>query len=80
VLAGVAAWAVALFGARWWFPTLVERVYAAVTIYVAGVWLSAAIVVGPFVRPLPQALVTVSAHLFFLFRGGRIGAGAPKCG
>jgi S-DNA-T family DNA segregation ATPase FtsK/SpoIIIE len=57
VLAGVAAWAVALFGARWRFPTLIERVYAAATIYVAGVWLSAAIAVGPFVRPLPQALV-----------------------
>ena len=56
VAAGVAAWAVALFGARWRFPTLMERVYAAVTIYVAGVWFSAAIAVGPFVRPLPQAL------------------------
>ena len=56
VAAGVAAWAVALFGARWRFPTLMERVYAAITIYVAGVWLSAAIAVGPFVRPLPQTL------------------------
>jgi hypothetical protein len=57
VVAGVAAWAVALFGARWRFPTLTERVYAAVTIYAAGVWLSAAIAVGPFISPLRQALI-----------------------
>jgi FtsK/SpoIIIE family len=57
VLTGVAAWAVALFGARWRFPTLIERVYAAVTIYVGGIWLSAATAIGPFLRPLPQALV-----------------------
>jgi hypothetical protein len=62
VAAGVAAWAVALFGARWRFPTLIERVYAAITIYVGGVWLSAAIAVGPFVRPLPQAL-TIAAPI-----------------
>jgi S-DNA-T family DNA segregation ATPase FtsK/SpoIIIE len=57
VLAGVAAWAVALFGARWRFPALIERVYAAVTIYAGGIWLSAATAIGPFLRPLPQALV-----------------------
>jgi hypothetical protein len=57
VLAGVAAWAAALFGARWRFPTLAERVYAAITIYTAGVWMSAATAVGPFLPPLPQALV-----------------------
>jgi S-DNA-T family DNA segregation ATPase FtsK/SpoIIIE len=57
VLAGVAAWAMALFGARWRFPTLIERVYAAVTIYVGGIWLSAATAIGPFWPPLPQALV-----------------------
>jgi hypothetical protein len=55
VLAGVAAWAVTLFGARWRLPTLIERVYAAVTTYVAGVWLSAAIAVGPFLSPLLQS-------------------------
>ena len=55
VLAGVAAWAVALFGARWRLPTLPERVYAAVTIYVSGIWLSVAIAIGPFFRPLLQA-------------------------
>ena len=62
-LAGVAAWAVALFGARWGFPTLIERIYAAITIYAAGVWLSAAIAVGPFIRPLPQALAIVAPVL-----------------
>jgi hypothetical protein len=56
-LAGVAAWAVVSFGARWRFPTLMERIYAATTIYVAGVWLSAAIAVGPFTSPLRQALI-----------------------
>jgi S-DNA-T family DNA segregation ATPase FtsK/SpoIIIE len=56
VLTGVAAWAVAVFGARWRFPALIERVYAAITIYVAGIWLSAATAIGPSVPPLPQAL------------------------
>jgi S-DNA-T family DNA segregation ATPase FtsK/SpoIIIE len=55
VLAGVAAWAVALFGARWRLPALSERVYAAVTIYAGGIWLSVAIAIGPFFRPLLQA-------------------------
>src|SRR5580693_6458857 len=32
-LAGVAAWAVAMFGARWRLPARIERVYAAGTIY-----------------------------------------------
>ena len=63
VLAGVAAWAVALFGARWRLPTLIERVYAAVTIYVAGVWLSAAIAVGPFLSPLLQSGLTAALIL-----------------
>jgi hypothetical protein len=57
VLAGVGAWAVALFGAWWRLPTIAERVYAAITIYVAGIWLSATTAVGPKVTPLPQALV-----------------------
>jgi FtsK/SpoIIIE family len=63
VLAGVAAWAVALFGARWRFPALIERVYAAVTIYAVGVWLSAAIAVGPFIQPMPQALAIIAPIL-----------------
>jgi len=63
VLAGVAAWAVALFGARWRFPTLAERAYAAITIYAAGVWVSAATAVGPFRSPLPQALAIAALIL-----------------
>jgi hypothetical protein len=55
VLAGVAAWAAALFGARWRLPTLIERVYAAITIYAGGIWLSVAIAIGPFFRPLAHA-------------------------
>ena len=62
-VAGVAAWAVALFGARWRLPTLMERIYAAVTIYVAGVWLSAAIAVGPFLSPLLQSGVIAALIL-----------------
>ena len=54
-LAGVAAWAVAMFGARWRLPARIERVYAAVTIYAAGIWLGAATALGPSIRPLPQA-------------------------
>jgi len=63
VLAGVAAWAVALFGARWRLPTLAERVYAAITIYAGGIWLSAATAIGPFLRPLPQAGVIAALIL-----------------
>jgi DNA translocase FtsK/SpoIIIE-like protein len=63
VLTGVAAWAVALFGARWRFPTRAERVYAAITIYAAGVWMSAATAVGPFLPPLPQALAIAGLTL-----------------
>ena len=77
VAAGVAAWAVALFGARWRFPTLMERVYAAITIYVAGVWLSAAIAVGPLV-PTPSANAAIMRRLSCRCPGGRIGGGARK--
>jgi FtsK/SpoIIIE family len=57
VITGVATWAVALFGARWRLPTRLERVYAAVTVYVGGTWLSAATAVGPSVPLLRQALI-----------------------
>ena len=57
VLAGVAGWAVAMFGARWGLPTRIERVYAATVIYAAGVWLGVATALGPFASPLPQALM-----------------------
>jgi S-DNA-T family DNA segregation ATPase FtsK/SpoIIIE len=57
VVTGVTTWAVALFGARWRLPTRLERIYAAVTIYAGGTWLSAATAVGPSVPLLRQALV-----------------------
>jgi hypothetical protein len=57
VLAGVAAWTVALFGARFGLPARIERVYAAITVYAAGVWVSAATALGPFVSPFPQTLL-----------------------
>jgi S-DNA-T family DNA segregation ATPase FtsK/SpoIIIE len=54
-LAGVAVWAVAVFGGKWGFPTPLERAYAATTILVVGEWLSVATALGPFVSPLRQA-------------------------
>ncbi len=57
VLTGVTAWAVALFGARWRFPTRIERIYAAVTIYCGGTWLSAATAVSPSVPLLRESLI-----------------------
>ena len=57
VLAGVAGWAAALFGGRLGLPERIERVYAAITVYAAGVWLSAATALGPFMSPFPQALL-----------------------
>jgi hypothetical protein len=63
VLAGMAAWAAALFGARFGLAARIERVYAAVTIYAAGVWLSAATAIGPFRSPLPQALAVTALIL-----------------
>ena len=73
VLTGVATWAVALFGAHWRLPTLAERVYAAVTIYVGGIWLCSATAIGPFFRPLLQALDHWRAYLV----GAMVGASAP---
>ena len=55
VLTGVAVWAAAMFGARWRLRTRIERIYAAVTIYAAGTWLSAATAIGPSVPLLRQA-------------------------
>jgi S-DNA-T family DNA segregation ATPase FtsK/SpoIIIE len=54
VLTGVAVWAVAMFGTRW-LPARIERIYAAVAIYLAGAWLSAATAIGPSVPLLRQA-------------------------
>ena len=74
----MAAWAVVLFGGRWRFPTLTERVYAAVTIYAAGVWISAATAVGPSCRRYRSRWQSPRSSC--RFHGGRIAAGARKCG
>ena len=57
VPAGVAGWAVTMFGARCGLPTRLERVYVATVIYAAGVWLCVATALGPFASPLLQALM-----------------------
>ncbi len=59
-LAGVTAWAAAILGARCGLPTRTERVYAATAIYAAGVWLSAATALGPFLSPLPLLTARLS--------------------
>ncbi len=56
-LAGVAVWAVAMFGGKWGLSALMERVYAATVTFSAGVWLAVATAVGPFVPPLRQAAI-----------------------
>ncbi len=55
-IAAVAAWVLATFGARWGLPALIERLYAATTMFAAGAWIAAATAIGPLVSPLPQTL------------------------
>ena len=55
-IAAVAAWVLAAFGARLGLPALIERLYAATTIFAAGTWIAAATTIGPLVSPLPQTL------------------------
>ena len=52
----VAAWVLAIFGARFGLAALIERVYAATTVLAAGTWIAAASALSPFTAPLPQAL------------------------
>jgi S-DNA-T family DNA segregation ATPase FtsK/SpoIIIE len=52
----LAAFALAMFGARIRLPRLAERVYAAVAVLAAGGWLAIAALLGPFSSPLPQVL------------------------
>ena len=56
-ISGAAAWVLATFGARFGLPALIERLYAAITVFAAGTWTSAATALSPFASPLPQALV-----------------------
>ena len=54
--AGIAAWVLTAFGARFGLPTRLERLYAAVTVLACGTWDALAAVTGPLTSPLPQAL------------------------
>ena len=53
---------------------LAERVYAAVAVLAAGGWLAVAALLGPFTRPMPQALA--SARSCSRSPGGHTGAAA----
>ncbi|MES9604605.1 cell division protein FtsK [Actinomadura sp. NPDC000929] len=55
-LAGLAAWALAMFGERLGLSPRIERLYAAGVVIGAGGWLSAATALGPTVPPLPVML------------------------
>src|ERR1019366_4083180 len=52
----VAAWVLAIFGARFGLAALIERAYAATTVLAAGAWMAAATALSPLTSPLPQAL------------------------
>jgi S-DNA-T family DNA segregation ATPase FtsK/SpoIIIE len=52
----LAAFALAMFGARIGLARLAERVYAAVAVLAAGGWLAVAALLGPFNSPLPLVL------------------------
>ena len=52
----VAAWVLAIFGARFGLAALIERAYAATTAFAAGAWMAAATALSPLTSPLPQAL------------------------
>ena len=52
----LAAAALAAFGGRVGLTRLAERVYAAAAVLLAGGWLAAAALLGPFTAPMPQVL------------------------
>ena len=54
--ASVTAGLIIPFGEALRLAPVVERAYAAVVIFVAGVWVAAAAVIGPFTRPMPLTL------------------------
>ena len=62
-IAAIAAAALATFGAVIGLSVLMERLYAATTTAAIGTWVAAAAAQGPFVTPLPQALVMGSLVL-----------------
>ena len=54
--AGIAAWVLAAFGAKFGIPARLERLYVAVTVLACGTWDALAAALGPLASPLPQAL------------------------
>jgi S-DNA-T family DNA segregation ATPase FtsK/SpoIIIE len=56
-IATVTAALLVAFGGRAGLPTLIERLYSAVTTLAVGGWVAAAAVLGPFITPMPQILV-----------------------
>jgi S-DNA-T family DNA segregation ATPase FtsK/SpoIIIE len=52
----VAAGTLSAVGGKVGIPALIERLYAAASVLVAGGWLAAATALSPFARPLPQLL------------------------
>ncbi|MES9541061.1 cell division protein FtsK [Actinomadura sp. NPDC000600] len=65
-VAGLAAWALTMFGERLGLSPRIERLYAAAVALGAGGWLSAATALGPTIPPLPVMLA-----------GGAIALAAP---
>ena len=55
-IAVAAAGALATFGAKVGIPTLIERLYVAVTTLAVGGWVGTATALGPFASPLPQTM------------------------
>ena len=56
----MAAWLIAIFGARFGLAPVAERAYAAIVTLTVGGWLTMATVLGPFTQPLPQVLGIVT--------------------
>ena len=55
-VAGLAAWLLAVFGAKLGLPGRLERLYVAVTVAACGTWDALAAALGPAASPLPQLL------------------------
>ena len=55
-ISDLAAFALLIWGGRIGLSRLVERVYAAVAVLVAGGWLAVAALLGPLTSPMPQVL------------------------
>jgi FtsK/SpoIIIE family len=62
-LAVTTAAGLAAFGRRAGLPTLIERLYAAMTTLAAGGWMAVAAITGPFTAPIPQLLAIGGAVL-----------------